>query len=41
MKKELKDFKGRVLPNLNKIKGGGAEGAIDRDKVMRPKNGSK
>jgi hypothetical protein len=39
MKKELKDFKGRVLPNLNKIKGGG-EGAIDRDKVIRPKNGS-
>jgi len=23
MKKELKDFKGRILPNLNKIKGGG------------------
>ena len=40
MKKELKDFKGRILPNLNKIKGGGAEGVIDRDKVIRPKNGS-
>ena len=40
MKKELKDFKGRVLSNLIKIKGGGAEGTIDRDKVIRPKNGS-
>lgn len=40
MKKELKDFKGRVLPNLNKIKGGGAEEAIDRDKVRRPKPGT-
>ncbi len=37
MKKELKDFKGRILPNLNKIKGGGA---IDRDKVQRPKTGN-
>ena len=42
MKKELKDFKGRVLPNLSKIKGGGAAaGPIDRDKIPRPKNGSK
>jgi hypothetical protein len=41
MKKELKDFKGRVLPNLNKIKGGGDEVAmIDRDKVRRPKPGN-
>lgn len=41
MKKELKDFKGRVLPNLSKIKGGGADGPIDRDKIPRPKNGRK
>lgn len=41
MKKELKDFKGRVLSNLNKIKGGGAGGPIDRDKILRPKNGGK
>ncbi len=39
MKKELKDFKGRVLPNLHKIKGGGDDGVIDRDKIRRPKNG--
>lgn len=37
MKKTIKDFKGRALQNLNKIKGG--EGGIDRDKVIRPKPG--
>jgi len=40
MKKELKDFEGRVLPNLNKIKGGGGAVPIDRDKVPRPKTGN-
>lgn len=37
MKKTIKDFRDRALPNLNKIKGGG--GGIDRDKVIRPKPG--
>lgn len=41
MKKVLKDFKGRSLKNLDKIRGGGEEGAIDRDKIKRPKPGKK
>lgn len=40
MKKKLKDFKERALPNLNKIKGGGESAAgIDRDKVRLPRPG--
>lgn len=39
MKKTLKDFKGRALNNLSKIKGGGDDSVIDRDKVRRPKPG--
>ncbi|WP_262710271.1 MULTISPECIES: hypothetical protein [Antarcticibacterium] len=40
MKKSLQDFKPRALKNLEKIKGGtGGGGAIDRDKVRRPKQG--
>lgn len=39
MKKTVKDFKERALPNLNKIRGGGSGGGIDRDKVLRPKPG--
>ena len=37
MKKSLKDYKGRALKHLNKIKGGGDDAVIDRDKVRRPK----
>lgn len=39
MKKSLKDFKSRELKNLDKIKGGGNDNVIDRDKVRRPKPG--
>lgn len=39
MKKVLKDFKGRALKNLDKIRGGGDDGPIDRDKIKRPKAG--
>ena len=38
MKKTLKDYQGRALKNLEKIKGGGNP-VIDRDKVRRPKPG--
>lgn len=40
MKKSLKDFKGKALKNLNKIKGGG-EAVIDRDKIRIPKPGKR
>lgn len=39
MKKSLKDYRGRALKNLEKIKGGG-DTVIDRDKVRRPRLGS-
>lgn len=39
MKKSLKDYQGRALKNLEKIKGGGSTAGIDRDKVRRPKAG--
>lgn len=39
MKKSLQDFKSRALKNLEKIKGGGTQGGIDRDKVKRPTQG--
>jgi hypothetical protein len=38
MKKALKDYQGRALKNLEKIKGGGKP-VIDRDKVRRPRPG--
>ncbi|WP_262894944.1 hypothetical protein [Salegentibacter maritimus] len=40
MKKSLKDYQGKALKNLDKIKGGGSS-VIDRDKVRRPKPGKK
>lgn len=39
MKKSLKDYKARELKNLSKIKGGGDDGPIDRDKIRRPQPG--
>lgn len=39
MKKVLKDFERRALKNLEKIRGGGDDGPIDRDKIKRPKIG--
>jgi len=39
MKKVLKDFEGRALKNLDKIRGGGDDGVIDRDKMKIPKTG--
>ncbi len=39
MKKALKDYKGRALKNLDKIRGGGDDAPIDRDKIKTPKVG--
>ena len=39
MKKSLQEFKPRALKNLEKIKGGGEQRGVDRDKVLRPKPG--
>ena len=41
MKKELKDYRGRAIKNLNQIKGGGDDGPIDRDKIKVPKAGKR
>ncbi|SHJ63362.1 hypothetical protein SAMN04487911_12826 [Arenibacter nanhaiticus] len=41
MKKKLEDYKKRALRNLTKIKGGGEDGPIDRDKIRKPRNGTK
>lgn len=41
MKKALKEFEGRALKNLDKIRGGGDDGPIDRDKIRTPKPGKK
>ncbi|MDX1279542.1 MULTISPECIES: hypothetical protein [Flavobacteriaceae] len=37
MKKKMEEFKSRALKDLTKIKGGGDDGPIDRDKIKRPK----
>ena len=35
----MQDFKEKALKNPSKIRGGGEEGPIDRDKVRVPKKG--
>lgn len=37
MKKSIADYKERALKNMSKIRGGGDDGAIDRDKVKTPR----
>ena len=39
MKKLLKDYKDRSLKNSEKIKGGGAGGPVEKDKIRRPVRG--
>lgn len=41
MKKKVEDFRTRALKNLDKIRGGGADSPIDRDKVRTPKFGKR
>lgn len=41
MKKTLKDFEARAFKNLEKIKGGGNDGPVDRDKIKIPSVGKR
>lgn len=39
MKKSVKDYHERALGNLGKVRGGGEDSPVDRDKIKFPKNG--
>lgn len=41
MRKTLKDFKDKKISNLDKIKGGGTTGPIEKDLVRRPTRGKR
>ena len=35
MRKTMKDYRNRAIKNLDKIRGGGGDGTIDKDKIKR------